>query len=386
MAQQELESLRASGKKSLTKTDVASCAAETDRHTSVVYRPRLLKGLAASLDASTLHTRKQLASACAGPAGAVELTFVDGTAATADVVVGADGIFSVMRRHVLADRAAAEAPVAASFWDARNIVPMATARAKLLEPLRAALRARAGDDDATARQAVDDLFGAGDRSDAHRQWGWVGAGAMLLFDVHDGGEAAQVVICGEETDTEPWAERKRPLTRGFLEAHLGGWLPVLRDATIALMLDQASPTRWREWHSPRTSTYHRDRAVLVGDAAHATTPWQGAGAGMAFEDAVLLARLLGRVGARAHVGAALETFTESRLARCAAVVESSHGTGWILCGRRYSEGEEIAPGADLEPGRVGAALGGRWNLILAYRLDAACEEAVEKFMGKIQSN
>jgi len=38
--------------------------------------------------------------------------------------------------------------------------------------------------------------------------------------------------------------------------------------------------------------YAKNNVILVGDAAHAITPYQGAGAGLAVEDAYILANLL----------------------------------------------------------------------------------------------
>jgi len=66
--------------------------------------------------------------------------------------------------------------------------------------------------------------------------------------------------------------------------------------------------------------WHRGRVVLVGDAAHATTPHLASGAGIAIEDGIILSRLTSQ-------GIALEQayqqFTEARFARCRDVVESS---------------------------------------------------------------
>jgi 2-polyprenyl-6-methoxyphenol hydroxylase-like FAD-dependent oxidoreductase len=66
--------------------------------------------------------------------------------------------------------------------------------------------------------------------------------------------------------------------------------------------------------------WHRGRVVLIGDAAHATTPHLAAGAGLAIEDAVVLAELLDE---SPSVPDALERFTPRRFDRCRFVVESS---------------------------------------------------------------
>ena len=66
--------------------------------------------------------------------------------------------------------------------------------------------------------------------------------------------------------------------------------------------------------------WHRGRVVLIGDAAHTTTPHIAYGVGMAIEDSVVLAEELTRAGS---VEAALAAFTARRFERCRLVVETS---------------------------------------------------------------
>jgi len=70
--------------------------------------------------------------------------------------------------------------------------------------------------------------------------------------------------------------------------------------------------------------WHSGRVVLVGDAAHATSPQLAFGIGLAIEDAVVLTELL---GSELALGDALETFTERRFPRCRLVVENSRQLG-----------------------------------------------------------
>jgi 2-polyprenyl-6-methoxyphenol hydroxylase-like FAD-dependent oxidoreductase len=66
--------------------------------------------------------------------------------------------------------------------------------------------------------------------------------------------------------------------------------------------------------------WHRGRAILIGDAAHTTTPHMAAGAGIAVEDAVVLALLL---QSEHCLHAVLEKFMTRRFERCRMVVENS---------------------------------------------------------------
>jgi 2-polyprenyl-6-methoxyphenol hydroxylase-like FAD-dependent oxidoreductase len=64
----------------------------------------------------------------------------------------------------------------------------------------------------------------------------------------------------------------------------------------------------------------RSRTIVIGDAAHATTPHLAQGAAMAIEDAVLLGELLGRNGPLEPL---LEEFMARRFERARFVIESS---------------------------------------------------------------
>jgi 2-polyprenyl-6-methoxyphenol hydroxylase-like FAD-dependent oxidoreductase len=66
--------------------------------------------------------------------------------------------------------------------------------------------------------------------------------------------------------------------------------------------------------------WHVDRVMLIGDAAHPTTPQLASGAGIAVEDALVLAEEL--AGA-ASVAEAFDAFVARREERCRLVVESS---------------------------------------------------------------
>lgn len=70
--------------------------------------------------------------------------------------------------------------------------------------------------------------------------------------------------------------------------------------------------------------WYRGRVVLIGDAAHATSPHIGQGASMAIEDAVVLAWELEK---DVSVQEALEAFMRRRYERCRYVVEVSARIG-----------------------------------------------------------
>lgn len=66
--------------------------------------------------------------------------------------------------------------------------------------------------------------------------------------------------------------------------------------------------------------WYRNRVVLIGDAAHATTPHLGQGAGMAIEDSLVLAETLKEENS---IEKALSAFQQRRIERCRYIVEKS---------------------------------------------------------------
>jgi 2-polyprenyl-6-methoxyphenol hydroxylase-like FAD-dependent oxidoreductase len=66
--------------------------------------------------------------------------------------------------------------------------------------------------------------------------------------------------------------------------------------------------------------WHSGRVVLLGDAAHATTPHLASGAGMAIEDALVLAQEVARGGAAPDM---LARYTQRRYERGRLVVQNS---------------------------------------------------------------
>jgi salicylate hydroxylase len=134
------------------------------------------------------------------------------------------------------------------------------------------------------------------------------------------------------------------------------------------VLDQENPTGYSQFEHKTTPTYARGPVCIIGDAAHATTPWQGAGAGQAFEDVMVLSALLREVSAPAHLEAAFKAYDAVRRPRGQQVIDSSRGTGLIFCGQ--SE-------ARLEPDKVMQALAPRWDF-LNIEPKAHIEEALAK--------
>ncbi|MEU8636332.1 FAD-dependent monooxygenase [Amycolatopsis sp. NPDC048633] len=87
---------------------------------------------------------------------------------------------------------------------------------------------------------------------------------------------------------------------------------------------------WNTYDVPAVPRWHRDRMIVIGDAAHATAPSIGQGAAMAIEDTVVLARCLRD---SSSVESAFMAYEGLRRARVERVVEQGNRTGgWKALG------------------------------------------------------
>ena len=94
-----------------------------------VHRAHFLDELVRSVPSQRAHFNKRIDKLEDKNDGPVKIHFKDGTTATADVVLGADGVHSVVRAHLLGKEAAK--PVYAGSVAYRALVPMETALEKL---------------------------------------------------------------------------------------------------------------------------------------------------------------------------------------------------------------------------------------------------------------
>jgi len=211
----------------------------------------------------------------------VTVTFTDGTAGDYDLVAGADGIHSTVRRLAVSPAP----PRYASLMAWRSVIP---ARPPGLAQLTILTGERC-------------FFGLVPMGDGHT-YGFAGAG-------------------GDRFD-EPLAgrlDRFRHRFAGFGDP-VPGYLAGLRcDDQLHF-----GPIEWVD-----LDRWHAGRVVLIGDAAHAAPPHMGEGGAMAVEDAVVLAELL---QSAATVSEALHRYQARRRPRVDWVQEQSRiaAQAWVL--------------------------------------------------------
>jgi salicylate hydroxylase len=256
-----------------------------------IHRVDLQQTLAAAVDPENLHLARAVTGVDDAGDGAV-ITFADGATASADVVVGADGVHSVVREHVCGP---GSGPVYSGTSAFRGLVARADLPA-LPDPL--AIQFWAGPH---AHLLHYPMGGADHGSD--------GGGDTVNFFA---------VLCGPEE----WSGGNVAVPDGELLAAFDGWHPAVTEMLGAV---EQSP-RWPLLSQPPLTRWTRGRVALIGDACHAMLPHHGQGANQSIEDAVVLAGLL----AAGDATAALDAYPRRRRARTRAVAHSAWETGTLL--------------------------------------------------------
>lgn len=160
-----------------------------------------------------------------------------------------------------------------------------------------------------------------------------------------------------------WKHEQWVITNSKEEMHadFADWGSHVRDIVHAM---QTTDT-WALFNHPPCDTYYKGRVCLVGDAAHASTPHQGAGAGACVEDALFMSELLKEVDTKEDIKNAFQVFDEVRRPRTQNVVKTSEEAG-----RLYDFELE---GDDLD--RIEANQTQRQRWIWDYDLDGEIERA-----------
>lgn len=106
-------------------------------------------------------------------------------------------------------------------------------------------------------------------------------------------------------------------------APAGDWRGLFADfgGPVPRLLEQGADAYFAALHESENTVWARERAVLVGDAAHAFSPSMAQGGAMALEDAQVLGEVL---GTEPDTGTALAAFQARRAERVAWVVAQNH--------------------------------------------------------------
>ena len=247
-----------------------------------VHRADLIEILRGVVPDPIIHTGHRLTGLAQDGTG-VDLWFENGAKRRADVVIGADGIHSVVRSEL---------------GHVDHPLPSGTAAYRALVPVT----------------STDDW-----------EWGtskiWIGPGRhFLVYPVrHDRllNVVAVVPALGGERDSWSAPGDPRELANEF-----AGWDPVVQD-----LISRVEHTfLWGLFDRAALSSWTEGRIALLGDSAHAMLPHLGQGANQTIEDGFALAAALEGVGTDGVV-AALATYEALRRDRATTVQQTARQMG-----------------------------------------------------------
>lgn len=270
--------IQAQNQQRLTVVPVGEASRQFGAASYAVERPLLLQGLANLLPPDCIERDRVADSVDQTGDHRPCLNLADGQTVSADLIVACDGIHSTLRAAVVGPVALRSVPEV--IWSA--VTDAATA-------------------ELPTHTQIDSwqAGGKGGLADVGRgRWRW-----YLTLNAH---RAEQIQ------------------TKEALLQVAQGWCPPLARA-----ISQTPPeaiVRTVAEDLPPLPRWHDRRLVLLGDAAHATTPFAGMGACSAIGDALALAEQL---QTQTNLETALTAYVRSRKARAEAIVRDSRFKLWL---------------------------------------------------------
>jgi 2-polyprenyl-6-methoxyphenol hydroxylase-like FAD-dependent oxidoreductase len=232
-----------------------------------------------------MHFEKRLARIEDRPDQPIVAHFADGSSAEGDFLIGADGVHSEVRRHVLPG---GPKPCDTGLVGFGGFLP------------RALLDAAGGRPSLAMTFGQSGFFG----------YGYCSPDAAMCWSTQPGHGIDAATFRAMDQAT---------LKQHLLRFHAGWHDPIpqfieaLEDIIVTATLDVATLPTWS-----------RGRTLLIGDAAHATSPHAGQGASIALEDAYRLACAL---AAEDEIGIAFQNFERERRPRAEKLVALARRNG-----------------------------------------------------------
>ncbi|KAJ4137150.1 hypothetical protein NW768_002731 [Fusarium equiseti] len=235
------------------------------------HRKELLEIMTSFIPKDSVKFSKRLTKIEQRPDNVI-LSFQDGTTANCSILAGADGIKSTIRGHVLEKHPSQIAPVYAGAYCYRAVIPMSEAYEIM-----------------------------GDLTDVAKLYYGHNRGAVT-YRISEGKEFNYLLCVGDSPDgwkLEHAVTELIPHEQMMADFEGPGVDPRFRQ-----LLAKAKPIKWGFFHHRHTASYFRDRVALIGDSAHASLPFQAAGAAQGLEDALVLSSVIAELAKQPERGAA----------------------------------------------------------------------------------
>ncbi|GAC1586406.1 MAG: 3-hydroxybenzoate 6-hydroxylase [Candidatus Velthaea sp.] len=254
----------------------------------VMHRSDLLDALLLAAQREkriTLETNKDVTGVEDRESGAV-IRCADGTVYEADVLIGADGLWSTIRKQIVDDGK----PICSRYVAYRGAIPM---------------------DEMSEHAGLDNVML------------WTGPGMHLVQYPLRRGELYNQVAVFKSSRYSPESDEWG--TPSELDEHFAGGAPLVVSALSKIKRNR----RWPMFDRLPIATWTRRRITLLGDAAHPMLQYLAQGAAQALEDAVVCADAL---DAHDDIDAGLLAYQAERAARTTQVQTLARAWGeyWHL--------------------------------------------------------
>jgi 2-polyprenyl-6-methoxyphenol hydroxylase-like FAD-dependent oxidoreductase len=257
--------------------------------------------------------------------------FEDGSSAEGDIVIGADGIWSAVRRLIMPE---APGPVYTGLLGIGGLAPVP--------------------DSATMMLA--------DPKQMTMTWGPGGFFGYGICRVPQG--KAIMWWSNQPRETPPTREELKSVSQEELRQNLAAMHGDWHDPVRQLIETTDEVLQIAIYEIPTLPVWHKGRAVLIGDAAHAMATSAGQGASQALEDTIALAKLLrDEPGPMQNAFAGFEQLRRSRVEKVSAMSRRNSD-------RKKTLGPFAQRVRDFFFAHLLPVLAGRsWNAMYSYKID-----------------
>jgi 2-polyprenyl-6-methoxyphenol hydroxylase-like FAD-dependent oxidoreductase len=253
-----------------------------------MHRGDLHEALASAVPAEIIRLGKKLEGFDQGDAG-VTLRFTDGSAAKADLMIGADGVHSLVRSMIIGpDKPIHKGRIA----------------------YRAAFSAK--------------YLNGGDIGPSRTKWWGRDRHIVIYYTTAKRDELYFVTSVPEAADwvtPESWSAKGdvRELRQAYEDFH----------PDVRMVLDGCPDChKWAILEREPLPTWSEGRVVLLGDACHPMTPYMAQGAATSIEDAAVLARCIAAVEGD-DIESALRVYEAHRKPRVSRIQAISSANTWM---------------------------------------------------------
>ncbi|HEX2825189.1 MAG TPA: FAD-dependent monooxygenase [Burkholderiales bacterium] len=261
-----------------------------------MHRADLHDALASVVPPEIVHLDRKL-TGLAQEGKRVRLSFADGSDATADVVIGADGVHSIVRDLIVGP----EKPYNRGRVAYRAVFPSSLMKGRDIGPSRT-------------------------------KWWGTDRHIVIYYTKKDRSEIYFVTSVPEPVEwmtRESWSAKGdvRELREAYRDFH----------ADVRAVLDACPDChKWAILERDPLPTWSKGRVVLLGDACHPMTPYMAQGAATSIEDAAVLARCL-EAADDSNIEAALKRYEAHRKPRTSRIQAISSANTWLQKGEQAQD-------------------------------------------------